>query len=124
MDAEAAKKATDLVLDSLKNQRDTPDPDLLNELGWTPDRLQRFMDRWEKTRKLADSPDAIEREQSEETLKSLGIRPPQDQSGRKSVGRDDSLGEIQDAGSKIAAPPQFRGAIEAYRRSLQQGNRP
>lgn len=118
VDVEAAKKATDLVLDSLKNQRENPDQDLLDRLGWTPDQLRNFVDRWEKTRSLGEQNDPAAQRQYEESLKSLGIRPPGTSGPRKSIGRNDQLKDVQDTGQRMAAPPQFRDAIEAYRRSL------
>lgn len=118
VDVEAAKEATDLVLDSLKNQRENPDQELLDRLGWTPDQLRNFVDRWEKTRSLGQQNDPAAQRQYEESLKSLGIRPPGNSGPRKSLGRDDQLRDIQDTGQRMAAPPQFRDAIEAYRRSL------
>lgn len=118
VNVEAAKKATDLVLDSLKNQRENPDQELLDRLGWTPDQLRRFVDRWEKTRKLGEQNDPAARQQYEEALKSLGLRPEENISPRSSNSRNDQLRQIQDTGSRMAPPPQFRDAIEAYRRSL------
>jgi hypothetical protein len=118
VDIEAAKKATDLVLDSLKTQRDTPDPALLDKLGWTPDQLRRFVDRWEGLRQKGNGGDAAADQQWEQSLRSLGIRPPGSTDARRSSGTNDQLRDVFDAGQQMEPPPQFRDAIDAFRRSL------
>ena len=77
-DLEYTKKATDMVLDYLQETRDKPDTDLLKDLNWTEQDLQRFADRWQKVRDMekSASPDAANRESVEEALRSLGMRPP------------------------------------------------
>ena len=50
---EYARKATDLVLERLKDQQDEPDPELLKSLGWTEEELQAFLARWEAMKRNA-----------------------------------------------------------------------
>ena len=45
---EYAKKATSLALKYLKDQQDTPDPDLLKDLGITAEELRAMVSRYEK----------------------------------------------------------------------------
>lgn len=123
MNPEYARRSTDLVLDALKNQRETPDPELLDELGWTADQYRRFIDRWEQARRLADSGDAAAQRDFEESLRSLGLRPPQTNQTRKLESRSDDLGTLRDAGSRVPPPPQFREAFEAFRRTVNQPSR-
>jgi hypothetical protein len=115
---EAARKATDLVLDELQSQRDTPDQELLDELGWTPEQLRRFTQRWEQARKLADDGSAENRKQFEESLKSLGIRPDQMSDQRRMKQQSDALPQIRDSGQRMAPPRKFRDSLEAFKRSL------
>jgi hypothetical protein len=110
-----------LVLDSLEHQRDTPDPELLEELGWSPEQLRRFIDRWQQARELGQSGDAEARQNYEEALRSLGIRPtgPGD-TPRRAREINDRLRGVRDSGGTMKAPPQFRDRI---RRVLEQLNR-
>lgn len=120
VNAEYARRATDLVLDALKNQRENPDPKLLDELGWTPDQYRRFIDRWEKARRMAASGDQAAEKEFDESLRSLGIRPPQANRSRSLDNRSDELENLRDAGTRVPPPPQFREAFEAFRRTVNQ----
>ena len=117
VDIEAAREATDLVLDALRSQRDNPDPELLDRLGWTPEQLDRFLERWEQARRLRDR-DAAAASEYEEALKSLGIRSGQRQGVRNLEQRSDALEQMRDAGGRATPPPQFRDSIEAVLRSV------
>ena len=50
---EYARKATDLVLERLKDQQQDPDPELLKSLGWTKEEMQQFIARWEELKRAA-----------------------------------------------------------------------
>ena len=94
---EYARKATDLVLDYLRDQQRQPDPDLLKKLGWTPDDLQQFLRRWEDLRRTARE-DPASRRELEESLKSLGIRPAQEKT-RAAAARNDATRGMRETGA-------------------------
>ncbi|MFM8253577.1 MAG: hypothetical protein ACKOBW_18475, partial [Planctomycetota bacterium] len=109
-----ARRATDLVLDYLKDQKDKPDRELLDRLGWTPDELARFVDRWEKMKQASRDENRDVKRDLDETLKSLGLRPAADQ--RRSVGAtSDGQRGNRDAGARSEPPPKYRERFEAYR---------
>ena len=43
----------DLVIDHLEDQKHNPDPELLKELGWTKDDLEKFVQRWKSLKESA-----------------------------------------------------------------------
>ena len=115
------KKATDMVLDYLDETREQPDPDLLKQLDWTQQDLERFRNRWNNVRDMkpqgtADTPKSKEHQ---EALRSLGLRPPGKVSQSKIKDQADSLGPIRDSGNRIRPPAAHRDAFNAFRRSLQ-----
>lgn len=121
VDVEYARKATDLVLDYLDQNRDTPDPELLERLNWTPEELQDFTQRWKqllKSQQDGAPGNAGDAKQVEETLRSLGIRPPTTGPIGESRDRADSMRNLRDSGNRPAAPSIYRDAFEAFRRGV------
>ncbi|QEF96266.1 hypothetical protein Mal15_02930 [Stieleria maiorica] len=115
-DLEYAKKATDMVLDYLDETRDQVDEDLLKELDWTEQDLQRFRERWEKVRQLEQPTQQGEStDELQDALRSLGLQQRQgpSQSARESA---DSLRNLRDSGNRRKAPPAIRDAFDAFRR--------
>jgi len=121
-DLNAKKQATELVLQKLKKgmERGEVDQSLLEELGWTEDQLQRFVQRMEtalqessqKTETLADQ---ARRVQFEEMLKSLDVNR---RSGVHS-GSDQPSREVDQVDSRRApVPAEYRRAWEQYTKSL------
>jgi hypothetical protein len=119
-DLEYTKKATDMVLDYLQETRDKPDTELLKDLKWTEQDLQRFADRWQKVRDLEKSapPDAQSRESVEEALRSLGMRPPSSDAALENVDQADAFRGIRDAGNRKPPPAAYRDVFEAFRRAV------
>ncbi len=115
-----AKKATDMVLDYLEETRDTPDQDLLDQLNWSEDDLERFNDRWQKVRKMQNNPIPGKNQEIEDALKSLGLRTPTGQTNqiRESA---DSLQGIRDSGNRQPPPAAYRDAFDAFRRAMGRG---
>ena len=118
-DMEYAKKATDMVLDYLKQTRDAPDQELMDKLNWTEDDLRRFSDRWQRARELQQANDANADPVAdwEETLKSLGLRNPETKT-RDSREAADSLRSLRDSGNRKPPPPAHRDAFDAFRRAI------
>ncbi|QDV47664.1 hypothetical protein Enr13x_75750 [Stieleria neptunia] len=115
-DLEYAKKATDMVLDYLDETRDQVDEDLLKELDWTEQDLQRFRERWEKVREL-DQPTqpAGSTNELQDALRSLGLQPS-DSPAPSTRDAADSLRNLRDSGNRRQAPPAIRDAFDAFRR--------
>jgi hypothetical protein len=111
---EYSRKATDLVLDYLKDQQQNPDPGLLDRLGWTRDELQQFLTRWESLRRSARQDPAAGRE-LDEALRSLGLRAARPQP-RSAAGPDDAVRGLRDAGSQSAPPASYLDQFRAYKK--------
>ena len=121
VDVEYARKATDLVLDYLDQNRDTPDPELLERLNWTPEELRDFSQRWKQLLKSQESGttgNAGDAKQVEEALRSLGIRPSNSGPIGESRDRADTMRNLRDSGNRPAAPSIYRDAFEAFRRGV------
>ena len=118
---EFTKEAANLVLKKLKKEleRGEVDQELLDELGWTPEQLQNFVDRMRKEveAKPEDaSPQAKARQrQFEEMLKNLNLT-------EKTQRRDDTNKEKQ-GGEGIGSvrrppPPEYRELFESVTKGL------
>lgn len=108
-----AKKATDLALDYLKDQEHNPDPELLKRLGWSKEELQEFVRRWEAMQTGIDKPE--EKRELDETLRSLGLRPPR-QNKRAGGKETDNLRDLRDTGGRTQPPSKYREQFEAFRK--------
>jgi hypothetical protein len=122
VDVDYARQATDLVLDYLNQNRETPDPELLERLNWTPEELRDFTERWMRNLKATEgSGAAADPKQVENSLKSLGIRKPnRGQIGGQRDAADDVRG-LRDSGGRLKPPSIYKDAFEAFRRGV---NRP
>ncbi|MDX1962503.1 MAG: hypothetical protein SFX18_05075 [Pirellulales bacterium] len=121
---EYSQKATDLMLDRLKKQLDKKQVDqkLLDELGWTPDDLQKFVNRWEQMRKAAQNDDPAGKaaqQKLQEKLRSLGLRPPQATRAGDSKSDDTARGNRESR--KTAPPPEYRELYKAYQKGAAGG---
>jgi hypothetical protein len=111
-----ARKATDLALETLRDQKSKPDAELLEKLGWTPEDLHRFLTRWEAMQQAAaqEGPAGDEARQTlHDTLESLGLRPTGAGHGRGRTSADDQRG-LRDSGHRTAPPPEYQKLFEAY----------
>lgn len=113
-----AKEATNLALDYLERQKDQPDPELLKEMNWTKEDLNRFLERWKKTLDSLDK-NGGQREIAEQDLRSLGLRPPKSKAGAV-AGNEDQLRDLQDSGPRVAPPKSLKSQFESVKKALQQ----
>lgn len=114
-----ARKATDLVLNRLKDQQDNPDPELLKKLNWSQDELKEFIGRWEAMKQAAEESERSESRQLDQALRSLGLR--RDNVDRRAVQRgDDQVRGMRDAGARTKPPAEFFEQFNAYRRGIQR----
>ncbi|WP_149495002.1 hypothetical protein [Roseiconus lacunae] len=115
-DLDYAKKATDMVLDYLDENRDKIDDDLLEELNWTPEDLERFRKRWENVRDI-DQPtaDPNRTSEAEDALRSLGLEP-REAPQRSNTRPRDTMRDVRDSGNRRRVPASIRDAFDAFRR--------
>jgi len=121
-----ARKATDLALEYLRDQKDNPDPQLLDQLGWNQDELKRFLERWESMRQRtaeagADGRQA--REELDEVIRSLGLRP-QPERLRTVEPTGDILRGLQDEGGRSRPPANYLQQYRAYLKSTSRTSDP
>ncbi len=114
-DLEYTKKATDMVLDYLKQTRDAPDRELLEKLNWSENDLRQFQERWQSLRESADSSPLGQNREMQEALESLGMRPQGTATSKRSLQADDLRG-LRDTGNRQPPPPALRDAFDAFRR--------
>jgi len=110
-----ARKSTDLVLDYLKDQQENPDSELLNKLGWSPEDLRKFLDRWQQLKQAADRQDPQARHELDESLKSLGLRTGRAQPRAGSAAADSVRGN-RDDGQRSKPPARYIEQFKAYRK--------
>ncbi len=115
---EYAQEATDLVLDQLKHQQQSPDQELLNELGWSQEEFQRFVERWQKMKAAAQSNDAEAQQELSEALRSLGLSRGEDRL-RKVESRQSTAGGSGDT-QRSLPPPSFLEQYRAYLKGASQ----
>ena len=118
---EFKKQAAELVLQRLKDglDRGDVDPKLLDDLGWTPDDMRRFVDRMSQSlhqTDAAETPEALARRvQFEEMLRSLNL----DRTGTKRTAGQQPNREVDQIESRRApVPSQYRKAWEKYTQQL------
>lgn len=110
-----ARKATEMVLEHLENQKDDPDPALLKKLGWTKEELQKFLKRWQALKNSSDSDNG--KRQWNEAVRSLGLRP-EGTAVRRGAQRGDEVRGLRDSGERFNPPPGQLQKYNAYRRSV------
>ena len=121
-----ARKATELALEHLKDQLDKKkaDHELLNKLGWTEQDAQAFLRRWQQMRAAAgrdDSKNHQARQELDETLRSLGLRP---RGARLDSGtaRDDQARGLKET-RRTSPPPEYAEQYKVYKQGTASGTR-
>ncbi len=111
---EYARKATDMVLEYLKDQQSNPDEDLLKKLGWTKEDLQDFARRWADLKRAANE-DPRAKQQLDDALRSLGLRPVARDPRRSDVQQDTRRTE-RNLGDRSRPPSAYSELFDAYRK--------
>ena len=122
------RRATELVLKRLQDEleRGDVDPELLEQLGWSKDEMQRFAERLGKhlqeSKSLEETPESIaRRQQFEEMLKSLDLK----KQGTKRSGENSPQRDVNQIESRRAnVPPQYRKAYEQFTKDLARQKQP
>lgn len=116
---EYARQTTDLVLDYLKDQKDSPDPQLLQDLGWSEEQFRTFLDRWEAMRQAAAKGSAADRQRLDDRLRSLGLMPRASGTSRTQRTQDQLSGLSQD-GARTAPPVEYAEKFRQFLRGAAQ----
>ncbi|MDE0935367.1 MAG: hypothetical protein OSA89_05585, partial [Mariniblastus sp.] len=115
-----AKKATDMVLKKLSDQRYDPDPELLDKMNWTKADLENFLRRWEEMKDAADVGTLESQKKYEKSLRSLGLRPKSESRRAKTV---DESAEGLGQDSAVNRPPAERVPdFNSFMRDLNRAN--
>lgn len=114
-----AREATDLVLEYLKDQKDQPDQELLDDLGWTSEDLKQFLAKWEAAKRDAAVNPGGQRE-LDEALRSLGLRPSQDKL-RRGETRSDNVRGLGDVGPTSGPPSKYLEQFRAFKKGAARG---
>lgn len=110
---EYSRKATDLVLEELRNQANNPDPELLKEMNWTEQDLKDFIARWDAMKQKAGNGTPQERKRYEDAVRSLGLRP---ESVRRNViqSRRDQLNKLSEDGAVNRPPANLANEFNSF----------
>ena len=111
---EYTRRATDMVLEYLKDQQDNPDRELLDELGWTETELAAFLKRWQQLKQAA-AEDKTNKRELEESLRSLGLRPARDRIRQGTTQSDGGTG-LRDSGPRTAPPAAYQELFDAFKK--------
>lgn len=116
---EYKRRATELVLDKLKDQldRNQVDPELLKKMNWTQDDLRKFVSRWDKMKAEAKE-DARGQERMREALERLNLkRRGVAIEQRSAQGDDKALREMRWTNPPAEYEEQFRAYTEGAAKS-------
>jgi hypothetical protein len=111
-----------MALEFLRDQQDKQNPDrgLLEELGWTPDDLRAFVERWQKLKQGAREDVKAQRE-LDDSLRSLGLGPTPDKR-RTGSSRTDDVRGMGESGIKSAPPSSYQDQFDAFRKGAARGS--
>ncbi len=111
-----SKKATDMILGQLDDQKYEPNPKLLEEMNWTKEDLNQFLARWKEMKRQAEMGNPKAKAKYEKALKSLGLRP---NAQRRTVGQiDEEVQGLSEDSAVIQPPPNLAPDFNATLRDL------
>jgi len=109
-----ARRVTDLVLEYLEDQQESPDQRLLEELDWTENDMRKFLERWRRLKGSAGE-DEAGRHELDENLRSLGLRPARERL-RQGTGADDDLRGMRQNGAHTSMPKRYADQYDAFKK--------
>ncbi len=121
---EYARRQTTLALEHLRDQLAKEKPPLLEQLGWSKDDARRFLERWEQMQQAAaqkGQEGQSGRQQFDDALRSLGLRPRGTELRHGSVTPDQPQ-NLHDAG-RFAPPPDWAEQFRQYTRGVAGGEK-
>ena len=115
-----------MALTHLKDElaKDTPDPELLDRLGWSRQDLENFVKRWEQMRASADAPGEkgqAARRELDETLRSLGLRL-RTTTRRANEATNDQFKGLKES-RRSTPPPEYAEQVKAYTQGTARGGK-
>lgn len=115
-----AKRATDMILKKLNDQKYDPDPKLLEAMNWTKEDLEKFLSRWQEMKAAAENGDPRGQRRYEQMLRSLDFRA---NSAKRVVrqSKENIEGLHQDS-AVIQPPPEFAPDFNATLRDLNRND--
>ncbi|MEZ6096520.1 MAG: hypothetical protein R3C03_20210 [Pirellulaceae bacterium] len=110
-----SKEVTELVLKSLRDQKNNPDPELLDNLNMTADEFAEFLSRWEEMAAKArkGNPDDIRK--YERALQSLGLQPASQR--KRQIQGSQQMKELSEGESINRVSREFEDEFNAFMRS-------
>ena len=115
VDLEHARRATDLVLNRLREQQFDPDPELLRQMKWTKEDLAKFVRRWEQMKQKAGTGDRAAQQDYQNALMSLGLTPGG--KGRNLKVDRDKLFGLREDGAVNRPPAEFMEDFSTFLKS-------
>ena len=119
-----ARKQTNLALEHLKDQMNKEKSDVLKELGWTPDDARRFLEKWEQMQRAAREPGSKQKaakQQLDNALKSLGLRPRGTEIRGANTARDKLNGLRENI--RFAPPAEWAEQVKEYHSTVAGGSK-
>ncbi len=104
------------MLEYLKDQKDKPDSELLEDLKWTPEQLRQFQEKWEQMREKAAKGDRSTRKKYENALQSLGLTPQRDANGSVEIENEKAKRNMSESGSRIKPPAHLMDDFRSFKR--------
>lgn len=116
-----ARKATDLVLEYLKDKKNKPDQELLDKLGWKPKDVDKFVRRWDEMKKNAGD-EATQpgngKRALDDVLRGMGLRDPNGKL-RRASDQNDKQRNNRNTGRRTKVPAELLDPFRAFQRALQ-----
>ncbi len=115
-----ARRATDLSLEMLEDQKDKPDEKMLDRLGWTKNDLAKFLRRWRSLKSEArqDTPAGnAARQRLDDQLRGLGLRSDAAVERRAGRLKNDDFRELSNEGYRSQPPASYLEQYEAFKRA-------
>ena len=114
------EKVTNLVLEYLEDQMETPSPELLRELDWTKDQLRQFAEKWKQLSEQGQKaePGSADAEAWKEALKSLGLKPDRDRQTLRSGRREFKDKENATETRRYTPPPALIPRFDSYTKGI------
>ena len=106
-----ARNAADLAMEHLQNAIDSNRTDVLDQLGWTREQAQSFLERWESMRRMEESSDPHQRLEFERAVRSLGLRTDGVRRSQD-IPADGKGGQAE--GRRSRPPSEYREQFKAY----------
>ncbi len=107
-----ARRATDLALKYLRDHQDNPSDQLLEDLGITAEQLREMVSRYEQLKQDSSQPG---KRSLDDTLKSLGLRPPTNLQPRQAKANQADVKGVSGGGALLGLPAHLQQRFKSFR---------